>query len=172
MFKAKLIADPTYYRLRRRRTLLALLPVLPAALIVDAFDLPVWVTGAIMLAYVGAFWWLFRNKKSLDSLVGEQTIEIDEQAIRVLDRSGQPAASYALDRVDRLLLKKAYGYPEESLSDVANELKGTPKKNFIIVEQGGQRRQFDFVVDSYYSLKQLDKVIDGWTRCAYPIERV
>jgi hypothetical protein len=40
------------------------------------------------------------------------------------------------------------------------------------VEQDGQRRRFDFVVDSYYGLKQLDKLIEGWARRALPIELV
>ena len=172
MFKAKLIADPSYYRLRRRRALLALLPIIPGALILDVFDLPVGIAVAAVLAYAAALWLVFRNQKSLDSFVGNQTIEIDGQAIRVLDHSGRPTENYALDRVDKLLLKKTYGFPEETLADMADELKGNPKKNFIIVEQGGQRHQFDFVVDSYYSLKQLDKLIDGWSRRAYPIERV
>jgi hypothetical protein len=52
--------------------------------------------------------------------------------------------------------------PQESIADIVQEMKGKPKQNFIIIERNEQFQKFDFLVDSYYMLKQLDKIIEQW----------
>ena len=52
--------------------------------------------------------------------------------------------------------------PEERIQDLIRELKGKPLENYLIVQQGQEERRFDILLDSFYMIEQLKKVIDDW----------
>lgn len=172
MFKAALISDPAYYRLRRRQMLLALLPAFPLALIVSHFELPLWIPVLAFALYVLALVWAFKNQNALARLKAQRRIEIDEREIRILTSDGQLVESISLDQVDQLRLKDNYGFAQETLGDLARELQGDAKKNYLIVDIAGRQRRFDFEIDSYYGITQLEKVIARWSERGYPVESV
>ncbi len=168
MFKAKLIEHRAYYGLRRKAFLLFLVLGIPGAFLFNAFELPFWTSVISAGIYVSLFVLAFKNQKLQASLLGSSTIEVDNTAIRIKGRLKQ---EYELNAVEKITLKKAYGIPMDSVKEMAQEVKGHPKENFLIVHQNGEDHRFDFEVDSYYMIGQLDKIANQWIQDGHTVER-
>lgn len=172
MFKAKLITDPAYYALRRRQLLLFFLIVIPIGLLGNFFDLPGWVSGIAMTAYALVAWVIWRNQRKIKGISGHKRIEMDQETIRILNANGETLDLINLNTVDAIEVKEAYRMPQETLKDMADEMGGYPQRHYIRIEQDGESRQLDFEVDTYYMLKQLEKVVTAWTHAGYKLVRL
>jgi len=51
-------------------------------------------------------------------------------------------------------------------------LSGEGKKNFIVVSTGQQTVRFDFIIESYYMLRQFEQTIDAWVKRGSIVERI
>jgi len=111
-------------------------------------------------------------KKQIKSVLGNKLIEIDENEIRIKSQKGGQEEIIKLNEVERLILKEEYSIPQESMKEVGEELIGSTKQNYLIIQQNNKNRRIDFSVDSYYMLKQLNKLIRNWESKGYRIERV
>ena len=171
MFKAKLINDEAYYRLRNMQLIFSFASSIAIGLLVNFFDLPLWVALIIGGLLIIGIILSFRNQRTLNSMIGKKRIELDDSEIRIISKKGDQQETIPFGAVDKIILKKEYGLPQESMSEIADELKGQPKRNYLIIQQNDQQRKFDFELDSYYMLNQLNKVIDGWMKKGYTIER-
>lgn len=171
MFKAKLIENENYYKLRSKHLLLMLLPSIPVGLLVNFYQIPIWVTILMIGFYVTTIFLMARNQKQISSVLGNKLIEIDRDEIRIKSKKGTEEETIKLNEVDRIILKDEYSIPQETLKEVGQELTGNAKQNFVILYQDNYKRQFDFEVDSYYMINQLNKLIETWKTKGYRIER-
>ena len=175
-FTTPLIEDaPRYYRLTRRQWFLFFLNGIPAALLIGFFfsSYPIswWVAVPAIVAYIGMAVWMKKNQHSLQATVIEHTLVLDEKTVTITETGGKAHRTYDLNEVDRIIVKKEFGIPGESLADLSQELWGKPKRNFLILERDGKQQQLDFVIDSYYGITQLEKLIDRWREKGYRVER-
>ena len=65
MFKAKLIKNKNYYKLRRKQLLLMFLSPIPMGLLVNFYQIPIWVTILMIGLYIAAIILLARNQNNL-----------------------------------------------------------------------------------------------------------
>ena len=170
MFKAKLIANEDYYKLRSKQLLLMLLPSIPFGLLVNFYQIPIWLTILMMGLYIGAIFLMVRNQKQISSVLGNKLIEIDIDEIRIKSKNGADDETIKLNGVEKIILKDEYSMHLETIKEVGQELAGKAKQNFVILQQDNERRRLDFEVDSYYMVNQLNKLIESWKIKGYEIE--
>ncbi len=170
MFKAKLIENESYYKLRSRKILLMLLLWLPIGFIVNFYKIPTWLTIVTVGIYLLANVLIVRNQKRLSAMMGNKQIEIDEKEIRIKSKKGIQQESIHLDKVDKVIIQETYSLPQETIREVGREMTGKPKQNYIILELNSQKRKLDFEVDSYYMIEQLNKLIENWKVNGYNVE--
>ena len=172
MFKAKLIENQNYYKLRSKQLLLMLLPAISIGLLVNFYQIPTWVTILMVGLYVTAIILMTRNQKQINSVLGNKLIEIDVDEIRIKSKKGTEEETIKLKEVERIILKDEYSMPQETIKEVGQEITGKTKQNFLILHQDSKKRQLDFEIDSYYMINQLNKLIESWKLKGYNIERM
>lgn len=172
MFKAKLIENESYYKLRSKQLLLMLLPSIPFALLINFYQIPIWLTIVMIGIYILTIILMFRNQKRINSVLGNRLIEIDDDEIRIKSKKGMPKEIIKLNEIDKLVLKSDYSMPQETMKEVGSEIMGKTKQNYLILQQKNQKRKLDFEVDSYYMITQLNKIIENWTTRGYNIDRI
>ena len=171
MFKAKLIENDNYYKLRSKQLLLMLLPSIPFGLLVNFYQIPTWLTVVVIGLYILVIILLIRNQKGMNSVLGNKLIEIDEQEIRIKSKNGTEEEIVNLDDVEKIILKEDYSMPQETMKEIGEEIIGKAKQNYLILQQNNQKRKLDFEIDSYFMIKQLNKLIENWETRGYNIER-
>ena len=111
MFKAKLIENDNYYKLRSKQLLLMLLPSIPFGLLVNFYQIPTWLTVVVIGLYILVIILLIRNQKGMNSVLGNKLIEIDEQEIRIKSKNGTEEEIVNLDDVEKIILKEPLFQP-------------------------------------------------------------
>ncbi|MCF8237395.1 MAG: hypothetical protein K9I85_04510 [Saprospiraceae bacterium] len=172
MFKAKLIDDPAYYRLRKKMLLVGF----PVAALLGIFfgqmqtALPYFVGTLIVLGLYTA--WRIRTHKRASSMVRNRSIEISSDNIRILSGHGKILETISVGEQDRLVVKEAYAIPEETIHDLIREIKGKGLENYMLIRRGEEEIRFDFFLDSYYMIEQLKKIIADWQARGLDIQTV
>ena len=169
MFKAKLIEEADYYRLRRKHLILFLLIAIPTGILANFYELPLWLTIIGLIVYVLFFAFAIRNQKGMSSLLGHRMIEIDEDEIRIKTKNGKDVETFSPKSLTRIIVKEKYTIPHESMSDLTKEAKGKPTINYISIHSNQKEHRFDFELDSHYMISQLEKVISGWKSHGYQV---
>jgi len=172
MFKAKLIEKEDYYKLRSKQLLLMLLPSILIGLLVNFYQIPIWVTILMIGIYIALIVLMAKNQKQINSIFGNRMIEIDIDEIKIKSKNKAEEENIKLNKIDKIILKDEYSIAQETIKEVGQELTGNTKRNYLIIHQDGQKRQFDFEVDSYYMINQLNKLIESWKTKGYKIELV
>ena len=172
MFKAKLIENENYYNLRSKQVLLMFLPSIPIGLLVNFYSIPIWLTVLMIAVYLLLAALMTKNQKQINSILSNKIIEIDEKEIRIMSNKGIRAETISLEKIDKLILKNEYSIPQETIKEIGKEIVGNTKQNYLILQHNGQDRKIDFEIDSYFMLKQLDKLIDNWNSKGYNIVRI
>jgi len=170
MFKAKLIDDKTYYHRRNKQMVLFLLLTIPVGLLPAALEAPPWATILVLGAYITTFIFMVNNQKLMLSNLGTRLIEIDGEELRVKSNKGKLLQSFEINSLQKISVKDAYGIPNDNLKDMAFEIVGNPKMNYVILTANDQNFRFDFEIDSYYMTDQLIDVIQHWKTKGYTIE--
>ncbi len=173
MFKAKLIDSPSYYRLKRNHAICSLLVGVGCLFNVILFDLPFWLLVVVISSSATAIVLGFVYLRALAKISSRRIIQIEEHQIKIIgQRSGQ-AALFPLNEVDKVILPgTGFNVQDEKISDAGRNLLGKARKNQLILEQDSHRNQFDFVIDSHYMLRQLNKVVELWSQHGYRVERI
>ncbi len=171
MFKAKIIESKNYYKFRTKQLLLMFLMSLLIGLVVNFYQIPIWLTILLCGFYILGIVLMARNQKRITSIFGNKLIEIDEREIRIKSKKGNRVEIINLDEVEKLILKKEYSMPQETIKEIGEEIAGNAKQNFIIITQNSKDRRLDFEIDSYFMIKQLNKIIENWISRGYNIER-
>lgn len=170
MFKAKLIESKAYYNLRIKQSILMLVPLVPI-LMLNFYDVPVWISIVLMGGYILLLALMWKNQQLMNSMVGHKLIEVDDTEIRIKAKNGKQQEAFKIDAVEKVILKEEYGIPQESMKEIKAEILGSPKENYLIIQQNGAERKLDFEIDSYYKITQLNKIIQAWMKKGYKVER-
>lgn len=160
MFKANLINSPQYYKVRRFALIMALYPGALAVVVVAR--LPWYWAVPVFLLAMGIDLWKIRANKKVKALSSGHQIEISDEAIRILSNSGEVIETLKVADASGILVKEAYGIPGDTLAGLFKEAQGKTLQNFIVYQAGAQKVRYDFVIESYYMIEQLKKVIQNW----------
>lgn len=172
MFKAKLIENDSYYDLRSKQLLLTFIISIPMGMIVNYFHLSNWVTLLMIGVYILMFIFLWKNQKKIQSIFGNKKIEMSEYEIKIESKNGIQEEIINLKDVDKFILKEKYSMPQETVKEVGSEMVGITKQNYLILQHKNHTRKLDFEVESYYMIKQLNKLIKKWELKGYNIEKI
>ncbi len=140
-------------------------------LVVNFYQIPIWLTILLCGFYILGIVLMVKNQKRITSIFGNNLIEIDEREIRIKSKKGNRVEIINLDEVEKLILKKEYSMPQETIKEIGEEIAGNAKQNFIIITQNSKDGRLDFEIDSYFMIKQLNKIIENWISRGYNIER-
>jgi uncharacterized membrane protein YhdT len=171
MFKAKIINSDKYYRLRSWQFVLMLLPLILVGWLVNAYLLPVWLGILLFVAFLAANVLLIRNQRLMKFLTGSIVVEADTEMICLKSSKGAAIEQYRLADVE-ILVKDNYGLPGENLKEIGEEIRGKNRENYLIIKSGDQQRRIDFEFESYYMVRQLEKVIAQWVEAGHRLERI
>ena len=172
MFKAKLIDNKDFYKLKNKHFWLLILPSIPIAILSNFLLFPAWLTALTVVCYIMLFVFTSKNQKVMNSMVGQNNIEIDENEIRIKSQKGRTLEVLKIENLEKIVLQKVYGIPQETMKDMVNEFKGTTRKNYLIIQKENKKRKFDFEIESHYMITQLNKIIDSWNEKGLKIEKV
>lgn len=169
MFKGTLIEDEKYYNLRSKQLLYILLPSIAIGLLVNFYQMPIWITVGTIIFYFSIMILTSINLKRMVKMANKK-IEINSKQIFLKEKNGNLIETITLESSAILKLKDNYKIAQETISDLKEEIKGNVEKHYIIVKQQNQERRFDFEINSYYMLNQLKKVVQQWQKEDYSIE--
>lgn len=172
MFKAKLIEREGYYKLRRRQLLFVVVITFPMGVIVSTNSIPLWAILLIIGISIPLLILSLRNRRLIDSILSNRTIEIDTDEIRIKTKKGRITETISLQEVDKLSLLKQYALTQETMKDISQELSGKAIKNKVILQQNGTIRKFDFEIESHYMVNQINKLIEHWQTQGITIEYI
>ena len=108
----------------------------------------------------------------MNSILGNKFIEIDEDEIKIKSKNGIQQEVIKLTEIDKLILKERYSMPQETIKEMGQEIRGDAKQNYLIIQKDGKRRKLDFEIDSYFMIRQINKIIEKWEAKGYVIERL
>ena len=174
MFKAKLIETPEYYEWRRSLLGWSFLGAPLAGgtfFLSDDLSVSWWAVG--LLATGGGFlaqYAQYQLQQRIKGATGERRIEVSPETIRILNASGETEQSLPVGAADAIVLQNRFQLPEESLRDIFKELKGEPQRDCLIYLAGEEEQRFDFLIDSYYMLEQLKKVVGRWKEAGVSLQ--
>ena len=97
----------------------------------------------------------------MKSLVDQRKIEITPEDISVIDKKGHKQI-YPIKNAYAIILKDALKMPDETVKDIYKDLSGQPIKNYIVYKDKNGDHRFEFMIDSYYMIEQLKKLVHGW----------
>jgi hypothetical protein len=105
--------------------------------------------------------------------ISSKSILFTEDSVQILSKNpAEQPKKYTLQEINSITLPASIKIPDESLGDVAKTLSGQQTKQYIIIEQATGKIKFDFLVNSYYMLAQLEKVVTLWENAGKKIQRV
>jgi hypothetical protein len=162
MFKAKLIDDVLYYKLRRRNSLISLASAISYGIIIFIFDLPLSYSILILCFFIAVIYIQIRTTRAMLTKLGNHFIELDLNTINILDKKKNILQSFTPAVLDSIHVKSSLELYGENITYLADELKGKTHSNSIEIVDTGQTHTYLFQVDSFYMLEQLKKIIEHW----------
>ena len=179
MFKTKLIEHRAYYKLRRKLIIYALLAAaafgLASNVIIPKYmNTSSYIAGLLALLII-AFIVIrkqYRLQKGIDKIIKYKKIEISEQSIRIVKSDKTTDKEYIIDNQTKIQVKDSYEMPEDHLKNIVNEISGKSIENFVIYKNDNSEVRFDFIIDSYYMIEQLKKVIASWKAKGIKVESI
>ena len=114
----------------------------------------------------------YKIRKKADSLIENKRIEVSDKSIHIINADKSLYAEYEINELSHLFVKDVYAIPEENIKDFINEFRGDGRKNYIIYNTDNKSVRFDFVIDSYYMIEQLKKVVTSWKANNVTVESV
>ena len=171
MFKGTLIENKNYYSLRSKQLLYIMLPSIAIGLLVNFYQMPVWITIGAIISYVAFMIMTSKNQKAMHK-VANKRIEIAQNKIELKETNGSLIETIEIETIDKLILKSDYKMAQETMKDLKEEIKGNAEEHYIILENNNKQRRLDFVIESYYMLNQIKKLVQVWENKNLLIEYV
>ena len=171
MFKGTLIENKNYYSLRSKQLLYIMLPSIAIGLLVNFYQMPVWITIGAIISYVAFMIMTSKNQKAMHK-VANKRIEIAQNKIELKETNGSLIETIEIENIDKLILKSDYKMAQETMKDLKEEIKGNAEEHYIILESNNKQRRLDFVIESYYMLNQFKKLVQVWENKNLLIEYV
>ena len=162
MFKGKLIEEEAYYQFKRRLLAISIIAMSVGA-IVYGFTVIHWGFFILYLLVLISFTiYKIKTQKKILSVSGNKRIELDHNKICIVGKKGNIEKEILVSQVQEIKVSDIYQLADENLKSMFVEMKGKPVKNHISVDSGQGFEKFDFIIDSYYMIEQLKKVIGAW----------
>ena len=160
MFKAKLIDNPDFYRIRQKLIWIgfptSILIGIIGAFIVEGNS--IWIAMGV-LGLIIAFIWEVRAQKSFAKLDNGSVISISNSVLELKTSTDEIFERIPLEKATEVVVKSTYQIYGEKLIDIWKEMIGRPQVSFIELHIDQHYHRFEFLVDSYYMLEQLKKSI-------------
>lgn len=171
MFKAKLIKDDRYYRLKQNGMYLIVGSIFSGFLV--NFDrLPVWITITITVACLAYARYEYRKMKKFKTITDNSMLELSDDELRIVSEKKGENRAFDVRKLDGLVFQREYRLPEDTWRSMIGEYLGNYRKNYLIVEQDNEANRYDFELNSYYMITQLEKIIQDWTVKGYAVKRM
>ncbi|MDF1695557.1 MAG: hypothetical protein P1U56_06980 [Saprospiraceae bacterium] len=161
MFKVKLIESNTYYSQRVIYLILLFIQPLFAGLLVNYSIFPLWFFVLLLGSFMATVWASKNNQKKIAESTEKHYLELKSDSIVVKSRKGLIKEKYDIQDIDKLSLKKEYDL-DNAESNWIQELKGNHLQNFLEFVNAAGNKRFNFVIESHYQLKQLQKIKNSW----------
>ncbi len=171
MFKAKLIKDDRYYRLRQSGKHI-LVGSLFIGFIVNFDRYPLWMTIILTVGFLVYETFIFRRMKKFNAITDESILELSGDELRIVSPDKEVSKIFDITTLDGIAFLERYRIPEDSWRSMIDEYQGKYQKNYLIVEQDNKPQRYDFELNSYYMITQLEKFITDWTVKGYPVKRI
>ena len=136
MFKASLIEDPEYYRLRRKLLLIVVPSSIGIGLLGNFAEMPIIWLVFILLGVLGIMLYQFRIHKGISLIAKNRKIEIDQNRICIRSKDGIIEEQFLLNEIDQVVVKEDYTLPGDDLKKEWQVIKGNPSKNFLLLKKG------------------------------------
>ncbi len=153
MFKGKLISNKKVNFIQQSGILGIISICLLSCFQIQSFG--IWYSIFLTVVFVIVMYYLFKTKK-LHLSFNSDLIEISPKEILLKTKKGEVKESIEINEQSDLVVRSEY-----RLLDKVGDLK-EENSNFIIVQNGGEERRFDFNIDSHYMSKQLNKIVEMW----------
>ena len=161
MFRSKLIENTAYYKIKMYFFLTGII----SAFLIQFSEWYIgWSILGIIIFLFGSILAALIQKGYGDQMklfFGNKRIEISESAIKILNNKKEVLQLYDISKVKKITILDQYKIPDDKLLDL---IKLNPRNNFLILQMEEEEIRLDFEIDSYYGIKQLEKVIDSWNK--------
>jgi hypothetical protein len=170
MFKAKLIESRSYYSLHRRWLWLGFISILPIGFFVNHESYSWWVIVVAAIVFVYLFWLTIKSQRSINAITNNRILEMDDTALRITGKGGNIERQILLSEVDQIAFPTKLRMPDETIVDITKDLAGKARENYLVIRQGDKTERLDFLIESYYMLRQMDELIAQWQQRGLRIE--
>ncbi len=167
MFKAKIVENTEYYKLKRRTSVLLGFFILVLILIQQDFGF--WQVLVVITVLIAFFVVEKKWISKMNSMVQKHTLKLDLNGIEVIDKKKNVIKSFIPSVLKQIELVALQALPAYDVGDVRDEFIGPLDKNRIIIDDGNDKYEYEFLIDSHYMLKQLDKIIEHWSNQNIPL---
>lgn len=173
MFHAKLITDEKYYKRNRWQLWITIIAAIPIGLMVNFYKFPDWVSVLILLTVGVFFYTSLQNQKKIAAGIANKSIQFTNDEIIIhTGKTPNNSIHYNIRKIKEINLPETIKMPEESLQDLSRTLVGKQRKQFIRLNLGKKEVQYDFLIESYYMLVQLEKAIAVWKNAGIKVHRL
>ena len=163
MFKASIVENQNYYKLRIISTTIGVFGFAFYYLFIPT-DISLWILIPVLFVAIIFF---IKFSKSLQAkmarLFGRRRIILDYDEILIKEGKHKNLQKISVKFVDSITIRSDFAPHQETIKEVFSEIfKRQYKVNEIEIIDHGQEYRFNFEFDSYYMIKQLEKIISYW----------
>ncbi len=167
MFKSYIIKSEKYYLFRKYSFWFFIIsnPILfitIGALQIDNFWYYVFLFLLIIISIIISL------KFKPASLINQQKIIINENQIQILNKDGSLEDEIQINENSEVNIKNNYELDEEKFNLRIDKNIG----NFIIIKNEDFEKKIYFLIDSYYMLNQLNKIISQWSNAGIRLVKI
>jgi len=159
MFKAKLIENYELYTKRRKIALwLSLIPW-PMINIFIWNNISVLVGVLLVIANIAFFIFLYKQNKLVKNTIGDKIIEISDLQLVISSPKEGKVNEFDLQVFDTIMVPKTFEIPDDNISTYSKSVIGNSINNYIRIKDSNTDLRFDFLLDSYYMISQLENIL-------------
>ena len=171
MFRAKHIANRKYYDWRRL-LLIGSVVWFPLQIITLSFNPVIWVLYAFFACILVIVFLMSGLQHKIKRQLEESVVEMYPDRITVRDKTGQQIDHIALGATSHIAISKPNEIIDYSFWEQLKNMIGKGRETYVRINSDDHAKRFDFLLDSYYLAKQLDKVVALWEQRGLNVRRV
>ncbi|MBK7427025.1 MAG: hypothetical protein IPI60_08350 [Saprospiraceae bacterium] len=172
MFKAKLIANPSFVFFRKHAQLLHFIAITFNVTIINVLlkeGIAYWVLILAIPAYLITFYAMYLIGRKVMNAMQDRRLELDFNSIRIVNKGGVTDFEIAASSIETVNLQKEYKYAGSFGKELLKQIRGDANYHFIQVNSGGQWFTMRFMLDSLYMEYKINEVIQYWISLGIPI---
>jgi hypothetical protein len=165
MFKAKLIANPSFVFFRKHAQLLHFITIVFNVTIINILfneGNGKWVLIFAIPAYIITFYVMYLIGRKVMNAIQDRRLEIDYNSLRIVNKGGVTDFELAVSSFDSVNLQKEYKYEDSFGKELLKQFRGNANYHFIQINSAGRLYTMRFMLDSIYMETKLNEVIQHW----------